>query len=59
MTTNIEIICECGTTGLWKRETLEKNHGGVVRCHVCGHKYEPYQILNQERFGIADFQEVE
>jgi uncharacterized Zn finger protein len=57
MTKNIEIICSCGTTLHCKRETLQKNIG-VIRCHVCGTKYESQAILNSERFGIADYTEV-
>lgn len=58
MTTFIELICSCGTSIERKRETLQKNIGGILRCHVCGEKYEAQQILNKERFGVAEFKEV-
>ena len=58
MTKIIEIICSCGTSIERKRETLQKNIGGNIRCHVCGELYESQQILNKERFGIADYSEV-
>jgi hypothetical protein len=57
MTKTILIICSCGTSIERKRETLQKNIGGVIVCK-CGNKYESQDILNSERFGIADYMEV-
>ena len=57
MTTNIEIICECGTTTERKRTLLQSNIGAVLKCHVCNKGYESQAILSKEKFGIADYRE--
>ena len=58
MTNTIEIICSCGTPTERKRKLLQENIGAVLKCHVCNKGYESQEILNRERFGIADFTEV-